>query len=120
MKKSELKKFRELLIDWQEQLLERADHTINGLLDSTVHASDIIDRASLQTDCDLALRIRDRESKLIRKIKKALKRMEQGTFGICESCGEEIALKRLKARPVTTSCIDCKRMQETLERIIGS
>ncbi len=120
MKKSELKKYRELLIDWQEQLLERADQTINGLLDSTVHASDIIDRASLQTDRDLALRIRERESKLIRKIKKALKRLDDGTFGICELCGEEIALKRLKARPVTTSCIDCKRMQETLERIIGS
>ncbi len=120
MKKSELKYFRELLIDWQEQLLQRADQTITGLLDSPVYASDLLDRVSLETDRDLALRIRDRESKLIRKIKNALKRLDKDTFGICEICGEEIALKRLKARPVTTYCIDCKRMQETLERIVGS
>jgi len=119
MKKSEAAYFRQLLIEWQDQLLQRADHTIAGMQESSVYASDLLDRATLEYDRDLALRIRDRESKLIRKIRSALKRMDEGTFGICELCGEEIVQNRLKVRPVTTYCIDCKRVQETLERIIG-
>jgi DnaK suppressor protein len=119
MKRSDLKYFREILIEWQEQLLERADYAIADLLDSSVNASDLLDRASLEADRNLALRIRDRESKLIRKIKCALERMDEGVFGICELCGEEIAVSRLKVRPVTTHCIDCKRVRETLEKIVG-
>jgi DnaK suppressor protein len=65
------------------------------------------------------LRIRDREHKLIKKIKKALDRIENGTFGICESCGEEISIKRLKARPVTSQCIECKSKEEALEKALG-
>ncbi len=64
-------------------------------------------------------RIRDRELKLIKKVKKALDRIENGTFGICESCGEAIGEKRLKARPVTTQCIDCKEAEEATERALG-
>jgi DnaK suppressor protein len=65
------------------------------------------------------LRIRDREHKLIKKIKKALDRIENGTFGICESCGEEISIKRLEARPVTSQCIECKSKEEALEKALG-
>jgi DnaK suppressor protein len=65
------------------------------------------------------LRIRDRESKLIKKIKKALLRVENDTFGICESCGENISAKRIKARPVTTQCIECKTKEEALEKALG-
>ena len=65
------------------------------------------------------LLIRDREHKLIKKIKKTLKRIEIDTFGICESCGEEISIKRLKARPVTSQCIDCKSKEEALEKALG-
>jgi len=65
------------------------------------------------------LRIRDRESKLILKVKKALVRIEIGTFGICEACGEDISFDRLKARPVTTQCIDCKTKEENLEKALG-
>jgi DnaK suppressor protein len=65
------------------------------------------------------LRIRDRENKLIKKIKKALDRIENGTFGICEKCGEDISVKRLKARPVTTHCIDCKTKEEAFEKALG-
>jgi DnaK suppressor protein len=65
------------------------------------------------------LRIRDREHKLIKKVKKALDRIENGTFGICEKCGEDISLKRLKARPVTTQCIDCKTKEEAFEKALG-
>jgi DnaK suppressor protein len=119
MKKSDLDYFRGLLLEWQDQLLRQADETVAVMLESSVDASDPIDRASLGTERDFALRIRDRESKLIRKIRSALERIEAGTFGICEMCGEEIDLKRLAVRPVTTYCIDCKRMRETLEILAG-
>ena len=119
MKKSEREYFRTLLLEWQEQLMERADYAIAGLLDTSVYASDLLDRVAMETDRDLALRMRDRESKLIRKIKGALKRIDDGSFGICDICGDEITLNRLRVRPITTYCIDCKRVQETLERIIG-
>jgi DnaK suppressor protein len=65
------------------------------------------------------LRIRDREAKLIKKIRAALERIEGDRFGICESCGEDISIERLKARPVTTQCIDCKSKEEALEKALG-
>jgi DnaK suppressor protein len=65
------------------------------------------------------LRIRDREAKLIKKIREALERFENDTYGICETCGEDISIKRLKARPVTTQCIDCKSKEEALEKALG-
>lgn len=120
MRKSDVAYFRALLVDWREQLLQRVDYTIAELGDSSVNASDFIDRASLESDLDLALHIQDRERKLIRKINDALERLEEGTYGICEICGEEIGLRRLKARPVTSCCVDCKRVQETLERLTGT
>ena len=80
---------------------------------------DPTDRATLESDRNFMLRIRDREHKLIKKIKKALERVENGTFGICESCGEEISVERLKARPVTTQCIECKTKEEALEKALG-
>jgi DnaK suppressor protein len=80
---------------------------------------DPTDRASLEADRNFMLRIRDREHKLIKKIKKALDRIENGTFGICDSCGEDISIERLKARPVTTQCIDCKTKEEAQEKALG-
>ena len=71
------------------------------------------------TAANEAARIRDREAKLIKKIRQALERIENGTFGICESCAEEISVKRLKARPVTTQCIECKAKEEALEKALG-
>jgi DnaK suppressor protein len=80
---------------------------------------DPTDRASLEADRNFMLRIRDREHKLIKKIKKALDRIDNGTFGICDSCGEDISIKRIKARPVTTQCIDCKTKEEAQEKALG-
>ncbi len=77
---------------------------------------DPTDRASLESNRNLDLRIRDRERKLSQKIKKAMERIENGSFGICEVCGGEISEERLKARPVTTLCIDCKMAQEEEEK----
>jgi len=81
---------------------------------------DPTDSATLESDRNFMLRIRDRERKLILKIREALQRIEDGNFGICEVCGDDIGIDRLKARPVTTQCIDCKRKQEAAERARGS
>ena len=80
---------------------------------------DPTDRATLESDRNFMLRIRDRESKLIKKIKQALERIENDTYGICETCGEEISVERLKARPVTSQCIECKSKEEALEKALG-
>ncbi|TNF47144.1 RNA polymerase-binding protein DksA [bacterium] len=79
--------------------------------------ADPTDRASMETDRNFLLRIRDRERRLISKIDKALKRIEEGSFGICDECGEDIEINRLKARPVATLCIHCKTLQEEEERL---
>jgi DnaK suppressor protein len=80
---------------------------------------DPTDRASLESDRNFMLRIRDRENKLIKKIRKALERIEEGTFGLCETCGEEIGIERIRARPVTTQCIACKTKAEAREKALG-
>jgi len=96
-----------------------AEKTKNTVKASEESASDPMDQASNQLERDFLLRLRDRESKLIVKIKEALERIENGTFGVCEECGEEISLKRLRARPMATLCIHCKHEQEALEKKNG-
>ena len=119
MKKKDIDYFKDLLSSRLEELLSQADNTVSGMTAPKENFPDPTDRASLEADRNFMLRIRDRESKLIRKIKKALERIENNTFGICETCGEEIAIKRLKARPVTTQCIDCKTKEEAFEKALG-
>jgi DnaK suppressor protein len=119
MKKKDLDYFKELLTNRLEELLSQADTTVVGMIDSKENFPDPTDRASLESDRNFMLRIRDRESKLIRKIKKALERIENNTFGVCETCGDDISIKRLKARPVTTQCIECKTKDEALEKALG-
>ena len=111
--------FKTFLTGRLEELLSHADDTVLGMTAPKENFPDPTDRASLEAERNFMLRIRDRENKLIKKIKKALDRIENGSFGICESCGEEIALKRLKARPVTTQCIDCKTKEEAFEKSLG-
>ena len=119
MKKKDIAYFKNLLTDQLEELLNQADDTVSGMTTPKENFPDPTDRASLEADRNFMLRIRDRESKLIKKIKKTLARIESGTFGICEKCGDDIALERLKARPVTTQCIDCKTKEEALEKALG-
>ncbi len=119
MKKKDIEYFKEFLTNRLEELLSQADDTVSGMTIPKENFPDPTDRAALEADRNFMLRIRDRESKLIKKIKKALERMENGTFGICESCGEDISIKRLKARPVTSQCIDCKSKEEALEKALG-
>jgi len=119
MKKKDIEYFSELLSNRLEELLNQADDTVSGMTAPKENFPDPTDRAALEADRNFMLRIRDREHKLIKKIKKALDRIENGTFGICESCGEDISIKRLKARPVTSQCIECKSKEEALEKALG-
>jgi DnaK suppressor protein len=119
MKKKDLDFFKKYLEKRMAELLSQADDTVSGMNSLAETFPDPTDRASLEADRNFTLRIRDREAKLIKKIRHALERIENGTFGICESCAEEISVKRLKARPVTTQCIECKAKEEALEKALG-
>lgn len=109
--------FKELLTQQLNELLTMAEKTVGTLVQSGEWAADPLDQATMETDRTYTLRIRDRESHLIKKIKSALDKIQDGSFGICEACGEEIALARLKARPVTSYCIRCKTQMEAFEKV---
>jgi DnaK suppressor protein len=111
--------FRQLLQERLADLLGEADRTRTDMTGAASPFPDPTDRASLETDRNFTLRIRDRERRLITKIREAMERLETGTYGYCEICGGEISEKRLIARPVTTMCIACKSRQEALERSKG-
>ncbi|MBN2644494.1 MAG: RNA polymerase-binding protein DksA [Desulfuromonadaceae bacterium] len=117
MDQAKAEEYRAILQKQLEELLREADKTVSEMTDEQENFPDPTDRASVESDRNFELRIRDRERKLISKIREALKRIDDGTFGVCESCDEEIGEARLKARPVTTLCIDCKTEQERQERI---
>ncbi len=109
--------FKGLLEGQLHTLLEEAVKTCSDMRqDRNGVFPDPTDRASLESDRNFLLRIRDRERKLIMKVKEALDRIDNGTFGICESCGKAISEKRLMARPVTTLCIGCKTELESQEQ----
>ena len=116
MEKERLEFFRELLNERLKTILEEAGKTVKGMTNDRDSFPDPTDRANLETDRNFLLRIRDRERKLIGKIKEALARIDDGTFGICEECAEDISEERLKARPMTTLCIDCKTKAEEEEK----
>lgn len=119
MDDAKLEFFRALLQEKLDELLIEADRTVAGMTDAKENFPDPTDRAALESDRNFLLRIRDRERKLISKIHEALERIDDKSYGICESCGEDIGEERLKARPVTTLCFDCKRRQEANERARG-
>jgi len=111
--------FRLLLTQKINELLEDAEKTVADMTDSKENYPDPTDRASLESDRNFELRMRDRERRLIAKMQEAIKRIDDGEFGVCEVCGGPISEKRLVARPVTTYCIDCKTKQERMEKLKG-
>ena len=117
MEKQKIEEFRQLLQAQLDELQREAGKTVSEMTDEKANFPDPTDRASLESDRNFELRIRDRERKLIMKIREALERIDAGEFGICESCEEEISEARLRARPVTTLCIECKTEQERQEKI---
>jgi DnaK suppressor protein len=112
-----LEEFRKILLSRKAELLSEATHTVAGMTSDTSLYADPVDRALLESNRNFTLRLRDRERKLIRKLDEAIARVDAGTFGNCEICGEPIETSRLRARPVTTLCIDCKEEQERLEKM---
>ena len=119
MKKKDIENFKKHLTARLDDLLNQAGDTVSGMTETKENFPDPTDRAALEADRNFMLRIRDREAKLIKKIRVALERIEGDRYGICESCGEDISIERLKARPVTTQCIECKSKEEALEKALG-
>ncbi len=117
MTDKELEHLIEKLKAWREELVTEATRTVDGMTEEKAQFADPTDRATMETDRNFLLRIRDRERKLITKIDRTLDKIEEGTFGLCEECGEEIEFKRLEARPVATLCVACKTLQEEEEKL---
>lgn len=114
-----LQEIKKNLLNQKESLLAEAEEALNALPGQTVFP-DMGDQATAETDRNFMLRLRSREQKLLKKIDDAIERIDSGTFGICDNCGEEIDIRRLEARPVTTLCIECKTQQEEEERLKGT
>ncbi len=119
MEKEQLEKFKKQLTNKRDEILNEAGKTLSDMTDQNINIPDPNDRATVESGRSFELRIRDRERKLLSKIEAALERVDEGEFGVCDDCGEEIGRKRLEARPVTTLCIDCKTIQETKEKAQG-
>lgn len=117
MNKKELKRFREILAKRREEILQSSQEIKEqGIGFSQDDLPDEVDLASSESEQSMSLRLRDRERVLLKKIDKVLEKIDDGSYGVCERCGEEIGLKRLEARPVTDLCIRCKEEQEKMER----
>ncbi|MEO8419099.1 MAG: RNA polymerase-binding protein DksA [Methylophilaceae bacterium] len=119
MNDKQLDHFRKILNDWKSELSHDIDRTVHTMQDEVTMFADPNDRASQESDMALELRNRDRERKLIKKIDETLAKIDEREYGYCNSCGVEIGLKRLEARPTATLCIDCKTLDEIRERQVA-
>ena len=117
MNPKQLNYFKDLLNDWKHDLLQGSSLTINNLKEESSNKPDNADRASIESERSLELRTRDRERKLISKINKALKKIEDGTYGYCEDTNQPISIKRLIARPIATLSLEAQEIHEKSEKI---
>lgn len=108
--------FTKILDAWKAELMQEVDRTVDHMKDDAANFPDPADRASQEEEFSLELRTRDRERKLIKKIDKTLEEISSGDYGYCETCGVEIGIRRLEARPTATQCIDCKSLDEIREK----
>ena len=115
----QLEYFRQKLLNWRDELIDESRETISNLQTEVRDVGDEAERATRETENSLELRTRDRYRKLIRKIDKALNRIEEGEYGYCEETGEEIGLARLEARPIATLCLDAQERWELRQRQLG-
>jgi len=116
MNDAQVEHFHHILMTWRAQLREEVDRTVHHMQDDAANFPDPNDRATQEEEFTLELRTRDRERKLIKKIDESLVDLEKGDYGFCESCGTEIGIRRLEARPTATLCIDCKTLDEIREK----
>ena len=119
MNPKQLAHFKKMLKEMKRDLSQDIDRTVHTMQDEATIFADPNDRASQESDMSLELRNRDRERKLIKKINETVARIDSGAYGYCESCGVEIGLKRLEARPTATLCIDCKTLDELREKQVA-
>jgi DnaK suppressor protein len=108
--------FRAILNEWKKELMEEVDRTMHHMQDEAANFPDPNDRASQESEFAMELRARDRERKLLKKIAESLDHIDEGEYGYCESCGVEIGVRRLEARPTANLCIDCKTLDEIREK----
>ena len=118
MNTKQLEHFRTVLNAWKDELMHEVDRTVDHMKDDAANFPDPADRASQEEEFSLELRTRDRERKLIKKIDESLNELDKGDYGYCETCGVEIGIRRLEARPTATQCIDCKSLDEIKEKQI--
>lgn len=111
--------FDSILNNWKNELRVEVDRTVHHMQDDAANFPDPNDRATQESEFSLELRTRDRERQLIKKIDDALEAIKSGDYGYCESCGIEIGVRRLEARPTATLCIDCKTLDEIREKQMG-
>lgn len=116
MNEAQLEHFKKILEAWRTQLRQEVDRTVTHMQDEAANFPDPVDRAAQEEEFSLELRTRDRERKLIKKIEKTLQLIEEDDFGFCNSCGIEIGIRRLEARPTADLCIECKTLAEIKER----
>lgn len=116
MRQRDLEFFRRLLEERRQEILAEAERAVDAMNGERSNYADPADRAALESARNFDLRLRDRDRKLLTKIEEAFARIADGRYGLCEECGLPIGLERLKARPVTTLCINCKASQEARER----
>ncbi len=116
MNEDQLAHFRHILEEWKRQLIDEVSRTVSHMKDEAANFPDPNDRASQEEEFTMELRARDRERKLIRKIDESLALIDSGDYGFCDTCGVEIGLHRLEARPTATKCIDCKTLDEIREK----
>ena len=116
MSEAQLKHFTEILQNWKMELMNEVDRTVDHMKDEAANFPDPADRATQEEEFSLELRTRDRERKLIKKIEDTMELMNTGEYGYCETCGVEIGLRRMEARPTATQCIDCKSLDEIKEK----
>ena len=116
MNTEQSKHFKKILEAWRVQLRQEVDRTVTHMKDEAANFPDPVDRAAQEEEFSLELRTRDRERKLIKKIEKTLQLIEENDFGFCNSCGIEIGIRRLEARPTADLCIECKTLAEIKER----
>lgn len=119
MNSTQLDHFRSILSNWRQELMEEVDRTKQHMQTELNNYADPNDRASQEEEFNLELRTRDRERKLLKKIGKTIDLINKGDYGFCETCGVEIGIRRLEARPTADLCIDCKTLAEIKEKQLG-
>ncbi|WWO98850.1 MAG: RNA polymerase-binding protein DksA [Candidatus Dasytiphilus stammeri] len=120
MNKNQLNHFKKILQAWCAQLHEESENIMCNMTNESINFPDPVDRATQEEEFNLKLRTKDRERKLIKKIERTLRKIDDATFGYCDSCGVEIGIRRLEAQPTANLCIDCKTLAEFREKQIIS